>query len=450
MNMKKFLFALMAITVAFASCQKDDNDGGNDNGGNGNEGGGNGSDTEQTVALEDLTSGMLVINGEQTPLTGIFVDEYSGYMMVTMTDVAGAESFDWLVENEAEYVQILVLPSLCNREFDVKTETDGFALYSTYASAPLVEGADPGFTEAIESGNCRFDFDGTNAEAFINLKLADGSTIAVRGAGVFEGTKPEENYIERNGDKDALRAAFYSVEDGLGYFYFTPADIDYFEEIEMASYYVVLLVDESLIDGRTVDIATEESTYFEVYYVDNATGDMIIGAAGDTAGVEGTFSISRLDSEASFAASASIAFSENISVSLTFSGECTDMYAEPAKENAFVFDGVKTPIASVVVDTTSELWNIWLSGESGVETVEGMQSADALRITAPEEAFSGEPVGLSTYKTIEFAYGDSVWNYDNGAFGTLTVSLDGETLNLDFTNYENLNGYYSGPAVVIK
>lgn len=447
--MKKFLFALMAITVAFASCQKDDNDGGNDNGGNGNEGGGNGSDTEQTVALEDLTSGVLVINSEQTPLTGIFVDEYSGYMMVTMTDVAGAESFDWLVENEAEYVQILVLPSLCNREFDVKTETDGFTLYSTYASAPLFEGAGPGFTEAIESGSCRFDFDGTNAEAFINLKLADGSTIAVRGAGVFEGTKPEENYIERNGDKDALRAAFYSVEDGLGYFYFTPADIDYFEEIEMASYYVVLLVDESLIDGRTVDIATE-SSYFEVYYVDNATGDMIIGAAGDTAGVEGTFSISRLDSEASFAASASIAFSENISVSLTFSGECTDMYAEPAKENAFVFDDVKTPIASVVVDTTSELWNIWLSGESGVETVEGMQSADALRITAPEEAFSGEPVGLSTYKTIEFAYGDSVWNYDNGAFGTLTVSLDGETLNLDFTNYENLNGYYSGPAVVIK
>lgn len=449
MNMKKFLFALMAIAVAFASCQKDDNDGGNDNGGNGNEGGGNGSDTEQTVALEDLTSGVLVINSEQTLLTGIFVDEYSGYMMVTMTDVAGAESFDWLVENEAEYVQILVLPSLCNREFDVMTETDGFALYSTYASAPLFEGAGPGFTEAIESGSCRFDFDGTNAEAFINLKLADGSTIAVRGAGVFEGTKPEENYIERNGDKDALRAAFYSVEDGLGYFYFTPADIDYFEEIEMASYYVVLLVDESLIDGRTVDIATE-SSYFEVYYVDNATGDMIIGAAGDTAGVEGTFSISRLDSEASFAASASIAFSENISVSLTFSGECTDMYAEPAKENAFVFDGVKTPIASVVVDTTSELWNIWLSGESGVETVEGMQSADALRITAPEEAFSGEPVGLSTYKTIEFAYGDSVWNYDNGAFGTLTVSLDGETLNLDFTNYENLNGYYSGPAVVIK
>lgn len=131
MNMKKFLFALMAIAVAFASCQKDDNDGGNDNGGNGNEGGGNGSDTEQTVALEDLTSGMLVINGEQTPLTGVFVDEYSGYMMVTMTDVAGAESFDWLVENEAEYVQILVLPSLCNREFDVMTETDGFALYST-------------------------------------------------------------------------------------------------------------------------------------------------------------------------------------------------------------------------------------------------------------------------------------------------------------------------------
>ena len=224
MNMKKFLFALMAITVAFASCQKDDNDGGNDNGGNGNEGGGNGSDTEQTVTLEDLTSGMLVINGEQTPLTGIFVDEYSGYMMVTMTDVAGAESFAWLVENEAEYVQILVLPSLCNREFDVKTETDGFALYSTYASAPLVEGAGPGFTEAIESGSCRCDCDGTNAEAFINRKLADGSTIANVDLSVTDDGTDEEDGMGSNISSFAVDAAGNLYVTDYNYIYVLDAE----------------------------------------------------------------------------------------------------------------------------------------------------------------------------------------------------------------------------------
>lgn len=439
--MRKFLFFLLAISIAMVSCQNDDN---NDNGGGGSTPGG-----EQTE-LDDLKANTLVLNGEERTLTGIFVEEYSGYMMITATDVPGAESFDWLFENEAEYVQILVIPSLCNREFDVMTETETFAIYSMYAEVPLIDGVGTGVTEALESGRCRFDFDGENAEMFMDLKLADGSTIAVRGAGQFVGEAPDENYIERNGDKNPLRASFYSVEDGTGYFYFTPADIEYFGEIELATYYVALLVDESLIEsGETVDV-TDTSSYFEIYYVDNQNEEMFIVTSDDLAGAEGTFSIARAGGEASFAATMSMAFSENLSVSFSFEGECKDMWAEPEVANEFVYDDVATPIASVVVDTTAELWTIWLSGESGIETVEAMQSADAVRISAPEEAFVGEPVGFSTYKTIEFAYNGTVWNYANDSRGTLTVSLDGDMLQLEFTNYVDLNGYYNGQAVVIR
>ena len=146
-----------------------------------------------------------------------------------------------------------------------------------------------------------------------------------------------------------------------------------------------------------------------------------------------------------------IYFSADLSISLDFSGVCTDLYAVPEKENEFTYDGVTSAIASALVDTSAEPWVIWLSSESGVTTVEGMQSADAVKITAPEEAFSGEPVGLSTYKeTLSFAYKGIEWNYNNGARGTLTASLDGTTLSVEFTNYDNLNGYYSGEAVVIK
>lgn len=434
MRMAMTAFAIAAVMV---SCQKTDN--------------GNPDDGGETTGLEALKENTVTVNGTDKTLTGVFVDEFSGYIMITATDAPGAESFDWLYENEAEYIQILVLPSLCNKEFDVLTETDSFSIFSTYKDAPLVDGVGTGFTEGLESGLCRVNFDGENAEMFADLKLSDGSTISVRGAGKFSGEAPNESYIDRNGDKNPLRAAFYSVEYGTGMFYFTPADIEYFEEIELASYYVILMVDESMLSsGQTIDI-NDTSEYFEVYYVDNLTEDMVIIGTGETNGASGTFSISKLGGEAEFAATMDIEFSSELSVSLGFEGVCTDMYAEPEKENEFTYDGVKSAIASAVVDASAEPWVVWLSSQSGISTVEGMQSANPVKITAPEEAFSGEPVGFSTYKTtLSFAYDGNEWNYDNGSRGTLTASLEGTTLSIEFTNYDNLSGYYGGEAVVIK
>lgn len=452
--MKKILFALLAAAVALSSCQDDD---GNANGNEPKPG--PGEEVETSQALDDLKANTLVMNGEETPFAKIFVDEYSGYIMVTATTNAEAESFDWLVDHNAEYVQLLAMPSLFNREFDVMTESDSFSLFSTYEAAPIVDGVAPGVTEALESGRARFDFDGTNAEIFLDLKLADGHTISARAAGTYAGEAVEENYIECNGDKKPLRASFYSIEYGMGLFYFTPADVDYAEEMfNLATYYVVLSVDESLINGQTVDLSEPSSKYYEIYYVDNMTGNMLYFTSDDTAGATGSFSIKQLDTPSSFAAELSVNFPEGfseefpeaVSVALSFEGESKDMYAEPEKANEFTYEGETMPIESVVVDTSSETWTVWLSTQSGVDTVEAMQSADAVKITAPEEAFSGEGVGFSTYKTMSFAYDGQEWNYASGALGTLTATLDGTTLTIDFTNYDNLKGYFNGEAVVVK
>lgn len=406
-------------------------------------------DTTETV-LEDLKQNTIVINGEEKAVAKVFVDEYSGYMMVTATDNAEAESFDWLVDNNGEYVQVLVIPSLYNVEFDAKTETAAFTIISTYEAAPLFEGAGAGATDAIESAKCRFDFDGENAELFLDMKLADGNTVAARCTGTYAGEKPQENVIAINGETKVLRASFYSVEDGLGYFYFTPGDIDYFEEIEMATYYVAIMMDESLLEnGTTVDVNTT-TEYFDIFLVDNITGDMLEVSTDSHDGAEGTFSISRLQGEASFKASMSLKFNADTQVELSFEGECTDMYAAPEEPNEITYDGTSTAIASVVVDMTSDMRTIWLSTTAGIETVAAMQNADPLKITAPAEAFTGEPVGFSTYKSIIFEYKGSTWNYDNGSLGTLTVSLEGTTLNLDITNYVGLKAHYSGEAVVIE
>ena len=452
--MKKILFALLAAAVALSSCQDDD---GNANGNEPKPG--PGEEVETSQALDDLKANTLVMNGEETPFAKIFVDEYSGYIMVTATTNAEAESFDWHVDHNAEYVQLLAMPSLFNREFDVMTESDSFSLFSTYEAAPIVDGVAPGVTEALESGRARFDFDGTNAEIFLDLKLADGHTISARAAGTYAGEAVEENYIECNGDKKPLRASFYSIEYGMGMFYFTPADVEYAEEMfNLATYYVVLSVDESLINGQTVDLSEPSSKYYEIYYVDNMTGNMLYFTSDDTAGATGSFSIEQLDTPSSFAAELSVNFPEGfseefpeaVSVALSFEGESKDMYAEPEKANEFTYEGETMPIESVVVDTSSEMWTVWLSTQSGVDTVEAMQSADAVKITAPEEAFSGEGVGFSTYKTMSFAYDGQEWNYASGALGTLTATLDGTTLTIDFTNYDNLKGYFNGEAVVVK
>ena len=434
------LFAILISTIAISvSCQKNDNaDDGTNPGGE-----------PPVTGLDALKENTIVVNGTEKAVAHVFIEEYSGYMMVTATDNAEAESFDWLVDNNGEYVQLLLLPSLYNKEFDIMTETESFSIFSMYADAPVYYGIAPGVTEALTEGLCKFNFDGENAELFIDMKLADGNTISARAAGTYAGETPSENYIELNGDKEPLRAAFYGVEDGTAYFYFTPGDIEYFEEIEMVSYYVAVIADEKLINGETVDI-TKSTDTFMVFYADNQTEEMIMIESGNAGDAEGTFSIAELADPHTFAASMSIKFSEKISVSLGFEGECTNMYAVPEKANEFTYNGETSPIMSVVVEAQSDMRTIWLSSQSDIKTVEAMQSADPIKIVAPAEAFSGEPVGLSTYKSIVFEYKGSTWNYDNGSRGTLTVSLEGTQISVEFTNYNGFNGYYNGEATVIQ
>ena len=70
-------------------------------------------------------------------------------------------------------------------------------------------------------------------------------------------------------------------------------------------------------------------------------------------------------------------------------------------------------------------------------------------LDAPAEAFDGEPAGFSSYKEIlKFEYDGNTWQYPGT--GTLIVSLDGDELELDFTTYGDVEGHYSGTAVVVK
>lgn len=402
--------------------------------------------------LDDLKPETFVVNGTEIPVGKAFLEEYAGYMMLTVTPDADAESFDWIYENDAEYFQVIVLPSLCNREFDVMTETEAFTISSTLDGAQLATGIAPGVYDDVESGTCRLDFENPEGEVFARLTLADGSTLAVRASATMTGTTPAaENYITRNGEKKPLRAAFYYLEDGMAMLYFTPGDIDYFEEIENTTYYVILMTDDANMTGNPIDIASTDKTY-QVFLIDNLTGDVDFIQTGIPEGATGTFSIAQSGSDAEhFTAEAEITFGSGNSIAVEFDGKCKSIEEVPEEPNEFIYNGETYPINSVVVDTRSEPCSIWLSAEEGIETVEDIQDAAPVHITAPSEAFTGEGVGFSTYKeTLAFEHDGRIWNYGNGDSGTLIVSLDGEDLQLDFNTYGELKGHYQGTATVLK
>ena len=114
------------------------------------------------------------------------------------------------------------------------------------------------------------------------------------------------------------------------------------------------------------------------------------------------------------------------------------------------------PIQSALVDKSdTDIWHIWMSPIGGLEYVSEYEDPanDAIHITAPAEVFNYGPVGLSTYKGIlKFEYGGNVWEYkeDGSVVGTLEVYLDGDLMTVDFSDYDEFKGHYSGVAVIVE
>ena len=253
------------------------------------------------------------------------------------------------------------------------------------------------------------------------------------------------NTIVTDGESNPLRAAFYLEEDGQTYLYFTN--------------YLFIAVDDTDLGGQTIDLA--DSKNMSLAYMslnDDLSQNFIEAYSDDLMGATGSYSIEKI-SEGEYAARISVTFGDGTSVEVSFEGACVSVdYVpeEPEKSNEFSFEGETRPIQSALVDKSdTDIWHIWMSPIGGLEYVSEYEDPanDAIHITAPAEAFNYGPVGLSTYKGIlKFEYAGNVWEFkdDGSVVGTLEVYLDGDLLTVDFSDYDEFEGHYSGVAVIVE
>lgn len=314
-------------------------------------------------------------------------------------------------------------------------------------------------SDMLESGTMRLNYDEASGEytLLMAMTFTDGKKVGVNVSAIMSDPAPEEgNTITINNEQMPIRAQFYmDDEEGNVYLYFTSAKIYYFGEIEKAEDYFCIVLNEDDLTGNEFDITNTDKT-FSIFYMNQRPGEESASMADNTAldGATGTVSVSRSASDPTqFTADIAVAFGDGNSVAVNFEGTCLSVdYVpdQPEVANEFSCFGATEAIKSILVDQSdAEIWHIYLTATPGLTTVDEFVADWAFHITAPAEAFDGEPAGFSSYKEIlKFEYDGNTWQYPGT--GTLIVSLDGDELELDFTTYGDVEGHYSGTAVVVK
>lgn len=405
---------------------------------------------EETIYPEKEMT--FVVDGVESPVGSAFAFPHEG--QITFTASPDNTTLDEVFNGE--FIQVLVMPQALNRDINLKEEI--LEIYTWDDDTETMEIT----PDMLESGSARMNHEeGTNTYTLLmSLAFTDGTEVGINASAVMEEPAPEEgNTITINGNTQPLRASFY-LDDGDGnvYLYFTSAAIEYFGEIDLALDYFCIVLNEDDLTDNEFDITNTNKT-FSAFYVNNTPNEEYTLMFDNTEldGATGTINVSRNGSDPEqFTADISVVFGDGTDVSVSFDGTCLSVdYVpeEPVKENEFTCFEATESIKSILVDKSdAETWHIYLTATPGLATVEDFIDDWAFHITVPSEAFDGDSYGFSTYKDIlKFEYDGNTWQFSNDDTGTISVTLDGDQLDLDFNaNGDEVVGHYSGTAVIVE
>ena len=333
-----------------------------------------------------------------------------------------------------EFFYAAVSPVLLNKEFNPKNETSAFTIISSLNEAVL-EAVAPDKTDEIRDGKCLMTFEDNVLTLKAKLILTDGTEVGLHitaEAQEDEEVVINENIIGRGDEIKPLRAGFYKELEGTTYLFFTPANISYFSELDIATWYLYLAMPADLI-------RTKSGSEVLFGMVDNTNADNNFEISTDTGSetVE-TFYIATYGN-GEYIADISFII-DGITYCIQFDGTCISADIEkPVEvfETSFTFNGETMDIESAALIKGDQTWTLELSVSNGKKA----------EVTMPVKFWAYEAVGFSYDKdNIRVSYDGNVYNKANGSSGTINLKLNEELsqIEIKFTNYNNLEFYYNG------
>lgn len=382
-----------------------------------------------------------VVNGKEYSFNSIAVMNVDDNLSIAASPDAGYTDVVTMMTSESEFFYAGLSPTLVGDEFDMMKETVLFTICSTITDC-FIEGVTPEYPYEIKKGRCSSSFDDGVITFQAGMELKDGTTLAVN-ISVEADTSVEinENEIGVDMASKPVRASFYMEEDGLTYLYFTPGGISYAEELEIATYYMCLIVDSSLISGRIIDIETiQQDQTFVFRHVDNLTGVSKEITSSDIGSAIGTLFIENPETshyrvKFEFIIKGKVYY-------VSYDGKCKSALDEKpvvVAENQLTFGKETHQVIGAELSKGDDVWTMSMILENG-------DRADVTMSDDLWEIAEGQAFGFSQDENMSVTYNGRKYCSANKDVGTITVMLDqtAGNLEIDFTNYKDLKIYYSG------
>ena len=422
--MKKItLYFLSLVALLFAvSCESVGN-------GNGNE--------------ADLKVNTYSVDGVVGTLNSVAVMMVDENISIVATPTQGITSGEEILTCP-NYLFASVSPLLVGRVFDIKSEKTLYTFISTLADAHL-ETVAPDMTSEITSGTAKFTYENNLLVVKAEMTLVSGKVFKFY-AKAEHSVVINQNTIARGNEEKPLRAVFYSESGNVTELALTPANIEYFEELKEASWYMYITVSNNLANGANIDVKDlVASDTFEFGVVDNVRDSKsfsVVYGFSDMSEVEGTFNIARKD-DAEYVVDINLTVG-GVAYKASFDGACISEHKEQeVKTNYFIYNGAEYVATGATLTKGASVWSVEVVASNGTSAI----------VNAPKNFFEqGGAYGFSQSQLFNVFCDGVTYSKANGNNGTVTLQYDDQnkTLTIDFTNYDNLQLNYSGSVTVVE
>ena len=373
---------------------------------------------ENSYRLDDVTYSF----------NSVAVSNLGENIAIAATPSKDVNDFQSIFEQE-EYFYVAISPLLNGSEFDLVTETALYTVISTLEGAYL-ETVAPSMTEEIQEGTCSFNYADNKVVVTISITLASGAKLEISMSAEDAGIVVNENVFSIDGNEKPVRTAFYHKENGTTAIYLTPAGIDFFEDLEIVTYYAYIILEDSQCHGKTLSA----KDIVAVGYVDNLNSLVVDSNDAETTGTLKV--MADQDDPAHFIVSADMNIGGS-TLQLRFDGTAIDALVKETVRNEVIYDGHPYEIVAAYLDTAENM--------SGTYTLSlKTERDDFLKITMPAGFFDGNAYGFSQSPDFTIEYDGHVYSKAHGYSGTARISIGDGTIEVEATNYDNLKVTYVG------